>query len=260
MSTTTWETADLPQPLAQYFIALAGGLSDPPKSVRSLWPMLGYMPKRGVRNQRENQKRWERILVNAPHFAEWVKSSDGLRAPRRWPTAIGDVFYDAGLTIAPVSFAAACFPGRGRLATLYTKWHGMPELCAAAHGWPLDRHELDRAVVAARSLTMHVPFVVYAHKPYLGDIPYPESGGSIMASIEARARFEADPLGCPPSVVKKAIDTTRWPTAVLRTLPVRGEWTPQLTRVPEERSLVEAGVNGWQPIEPVSSIPYAARL
>lgn len=249
MLQTTWKTYNTPQPLAQYFVSLAGGFSDPPKSLRSLWPMLGYMPKRGVRERSKNEERWKKVFVNAPHFAEWVKSSDGLRAPRRWPQAIEDSFYEQDVHIPPISFAAACFPGRGRVATLYTHWRGMPELCAAAHGWELEREEEQRAVDAVRSLSLHVPFVVYAHNPSLRDIPYPESGGSIMRCLEARARFEADPLGCTPTEVSRAIDVQRWPATVVRSLPRRAQWSPRTTRVPEERSLVEAGVGGWKPIQ-----------
>ena len=248
MKASTRHTAHLPQPLAQYFVALAGGLSDPPKSVISLWPMLGYTPKRGVRDQKENQKRWEQIFVNAPHFEEWVRSRDGLRAPRRWPQAIEDVFYSLNVHVPPIEFARACFPSQQRAATLYTPWRGMPELFAVAHGWEVEQQELALAVDAARRLSTHVPYVVFARGTSLLGVPYPSNSPSFMSCVEARSRLLSDPLRCQPYVVERAVDTKLWPATVIAGLPVREGWRRPSSKTPVERSLVEAGAKGWKPV------------
>ena len=246
---STWETQHALHPLAHYLIhhQAGGTVGQAPKSVRSLWPTLGYIPNWGVRNQADNTRRWRGVLDKAPHIETWARSRRGLRAPQRWPRLIEDAFCDLDVHLAPISFAAACFPGRGRIATAFTSWRGMPALCAAAHGWELTATEEDEACHAVRALADFVPFVVYACNPVLSNVPLPITQDSVLKRLQDRERFERDPLSCTNAELRRAVDVDKWPAHLIRGLP-RREWVPRTRRVPVERSLVEAGVGGWQPV------------
>ena len=215
-------------------------------TVRSLWPLLGYEPPKGVRRRTEKLNRWRRVLDRDPNLWEWLRSKKGLRAPRRWPRRIENALRKSGVYVSPEAFAAACFPGRLGIATKYTEWRGMAELCAAAHGWPLEREEVREALYAVDALSQHVPFVVYACRPDFKNIPLPSSGESIMKRISERNEFLLDPLGRDAHERRHAIDENLWTAEALKHVP-RLEWIPCTKAVPTERGMVEAGVGGWVP-------------
>jgi hypothetical protein len=217
-----------------------------PKSMRVLWTLLGYEPFRGVRYREEKQRRWKRVLDADPELAHWLKSEKGLRAPAYWPPRIAEEFHRGGAPVSPLVFALACFPGRVEIAASYTGWRGMPELCAAAHGWRLTEEQVGEACYAARALCGHVPFVVYALCPDFTGVPLPSSGAGMMRRLIERQEFVLDPLGRAPFERRHAIDENVWHAEVIKALP-RTRWTPCSRAVPVERSLVEGGYAGWVP-------------
>lgn len=218
----------------------------PPKSVRSLWTLLGYEPPRGVRSRAVKQDRWKKLLERAPGLARWLSSEDGLRAPAGWPQRLHTAWVKGGVPITPLAFAAACFPGRLEIAASYTRWRGMPELCAAAHGWRLTEDEVEEAEYAVIALCEHVPFVVYALCPDLTGVAMPASDKGTITRIIERQDFVYDPLGRAPHERRHAIDEEVWSAALIKALP-RTKWVPCTKAVPVERSLVEDGVRGWRP-------------
>lgn len=238
-----------PGPLAYFLGAKVAGetpLRVPPSLV-PLWARLGYVRKKGVKNAARQANRWDSILRRHSLLRRWVYSDNGLRAPRRWPSAIEDLFWDLDIRVTPVAFAAACFAGKNRLAQSYTKWRGMPELTAAAHGWDLQPEEQREALHAVRALSVHVPFLVYALRPDFTNVPLPRTSDGLIARLAARQQLLVDPMGQRPSLVSRAIDTEIWSPAMVKALP-RLTWRPCTKNVPEERSLVEAGAGGWRPL------------
>lgn len=233
-----------PGPAALYFASKAGGVERLPRSLISLWGLLGYEPERRVQRSGEQRRRWERVLRGNPYLRDWVASERGLRSPQTWPSVIGEVWADHDVFISPKAFSVGCFPGRQALDTRMSRWRGMPELCAVALGWDAAPEELDRARDAARALCDYVPFVVFACRPDFSTVALPTTDRSIMTRLIQRNKFLLDPLGRNGREVDDAVDTRLWSARMLRALP-RLPWIPCTKRVPVERSLVESGVGGW---------------
>lgn len=247
MSLSTFRTGHLCDPLTEHLYRhFRVPESIPrPRTITGVWPFLGYEPRLGIHSRAKTLHQWKVILDSEPAFLHWLRSPGGLRAPRRWPQAIEEVMYDLDVFMDPTQFASGCFPGKLRISSLFTSWRGVPELCAAAHGLALDREEVVAAVDGVRQLAEYVPFVVYACRPNLWNVPTPKTGKDLMDRLQLRDDFVNDPLGTHPSQLKHVIDT-RWTAGVIRGLP-RLPWVRKSTMAPVERSLVEVGFAGWVP-------------
>ncbi len=247
MKTQSPLTRRRPEPLVKYFVdrcpvPLAGS---PPKSMRVLWTMMGAEPARGVQHREVRQVRWQMLLDVWPAFNTWVRSDAGLRAPSSWSPRIEHELRETGVYLTPLAFCLACFPGRLEIAASYSKWRGMPELCAAAHGWPISEADETEALHAVRALSEHVPFVVYVLSPDFTGIALPSTSKGLRQRLVERNRFLLDPMGRARWEWKQAIDPETWPASALKALP-RTPWIPRARACPVERRLVEAGVQGWR--------------
>lgn len=236
----------IPEPLAAFLSTRAGpAVGPPPKSVRALWTLLGHSPRLGLRNRAVRQGRWKKVLARDRALEHWLRSDKGLRAPARWPPLLEEALRASDSYTAPLAFAAGCFPGRQEIAATYTGWRGMPELCAAAHGWQLSSEELDEAVHAVEALAEHIPYLVYALRPSFVGVAPPNTDSGVIRRCTERAEFLYNPLGRTKAERRHAIDEDLWTGDMIKALP-RLEWCPATTYPSVERSLVEAGYRGWK--------------
>lgn len=241
------------EPLGKYFALRprAPLALRPASNVWELFSMAGgTVPSTCVAKDRLGKNRstyyWPAYANGDPMLTAWLKTDAAFRPPSSWPCEL-----DFPDRVTPFRFARDVIGARyytQQRAALHEA-PGWEVLHAWAHGWPVHPREFDQAKFAAAWLMTQPNFLVWAYDLDFDCVPMPfESNIGYFRRLQARSRFDEDPLGLGAGALRWAIPKALLdPNELLKRVHSKSEGVGKSVKLPKIKGLEVDGVG--RPLE-----------